>query len=170
MRTATFALVCGIGFLAAGVLGLVPVALQPPPAGAPATTFAVLYGYLLGLFPVNALHTAAHLAIGLWGIAAWAGALSALTYARSLAALYGALAVMGLVPGLDTVFGLIPLHGHDVWLHGATAALAAYFGWRRHALVTERRGERIDRRQRTHLVATDRRGGLDDRRSGHLPA
>ena len=36
---------------------------------------------------------------------------------------------MGLIPGLNTVFGLIPLHGHDVWLHLILAAAAGYFGW-----------------------------------------
>jgi hypothetical protein len=170
MRAGTFALVFGIAYLAAGALGLVPAALQPPPPDAPATTFGVLYGYLLGLFPVNILHTAVHLAIGVWGIAAWSGALSAVGYARSLAVLYGVLAVMGLVPGLNTVFGLIPLHSHDVWLHAGTAAVAAYFGWRREAVLAERRSAMDDRRQRAHAVATDRRSGLDDRRGGHLAA
>ena len=168
MRTTTFALILGIAYLAAGLLGLGPAALQPPPPGAPATSFGVLYGYLVGLFPVNVLHTAVHLLIGLWGIAAWSGALSALGYARSLAVLYGLLALMGLIPGLNTVFGLIPLHGHDVWLHAGTAALAAYFGWRREAVAEERRMATFDRRQRAAYVASDRRSGLDDRRSGHL--
>jgi hypothetical protein len=169
MRTTTFALILGIAYLAAGLLGLVPAALQPPPPGAPATSFGVLYGYLVGLFPVNVLHTAVHLVIGLWGVAAWSGALSALGYARSLAVLYGLLAVMGLVPGLNTVFGLVPLHGHDIWLHAGTAAIAAYFGWRHEAISQERRHATLDRRQRASGVATDRRSGLDERRSGHLP-
>jgi len=170
MRTTTFALVFGIAYLAAGVLGLIPAALQPPPEGAPSTSFSVLYGYLLGLFPVNVLHTAVHLAIGLWGIAAWSGALGALGYARSLAVLYGVLAVMGMVPGLDTVFGLLPLHSHDIWLHAGTAVIAAYFGWRHEAVAAERRAAMDDRRQRGACVPTDRRGGLEDRRSGHLSA
>lgn len=170
MKASTFALVLGVAYLGAGVLGLVPAALQPPPEGAPPTSFAVLYGYLLGLFPVNLLHTAVHLAIGLWGIAAWSGVLAARTYARSLALLYGALAVMGMVPGLNTVFGLLPLHGHDIWLHAGTAAIAAWFGWRREAVAAERRVDIDDRRQSGTFVATDRRGGLDDRRSGHFSA
>lgn len=170
MKAATFALVLGVAYLGAGVLGLVPAALQPPPEGAPPTSFAVLYGYLLGLFPVNLLHTAVHLAVGLWGIAAWSGVLGARTYARSLALLYGVLAVMGMVPGLNTVFGLLPLHGHDIWLHAGTAAIAAWFGWRREAVAAERRVDIDDRRQSGTFVATDRRGGLDDRRSGHFSA
>ena len=129
MSTTTFALIFGIAYLGAGILGLIPAALQPPPPDAPPTQFTLMYGYLLGLFPVNVLHTAVHLVIGLWGVAAWSGALSALGYARSLAVIYGLLAVMGLVPGLNTLFGLIPLHGHDIWLHGLEAIGAAYFGF-----------------------------------------
>jgi uncharacterized protein DUF4383 len=46
---------------------------------------------------------------------------------------YAVLLVMGLIPGLDTVMGLVPLHGNDVWLHAGIAAVAAYFGFVRHA-------------------------------------
>lgn len=37
--------------------------------------------------------------------------------------------MMGLIPGLDTTFGLVPLFGNDVWLHILLAAPAAYFGF-----------------------------------------
>jgi len=33
------------------------------------------------------------------------------------------------VPPLWTLFGLVPLYGNDIWLHGLLAAIAAYFGW-----------------------------------------
>ena len=164
MKTTTFALIIGIAYLGAGLLGLIPAALTPPPPDAPPTTFTVLYGYLLGLFPVNVLHTAVHLAIGFWGLTAWKRLQDAKVFSRSLAILYGALAVMGLVPGLNNVFGFIPLHSHDVWLHAGTAALAAYFGWRSEVHM-ERRQNR-DRRQRMLPVARERRLGLADRRQG----
>ena len=162
MKTTTFALIIGIAYLGAGVLGLIPAALMPPPPDAPPTTFTVLYGYLLGIFPVNVLHTAVHLAIGLWGLMAWRRLQDAKVFLRTLAILYGALAVMGLVPGLNNVFGFIPLHSHDVWLHAGTAALAAYFGWR--SEVQMERRQNADRRQRMLPVARERRLGLADRR------
>jgi hypothetical protein len=162
MSTATFALILGIAYLGAGVLGLIPAALMPPPPDAPPTTVTLLYGYLLGLFPVNVLHSAVHLAIGAWGIMAWRGTASAKVYARSLALLYGALAVMGLIPGMNTLFGMLPMHGHAVWLHAATAAAAAYFGWREEADMERR--QTGDRRQRMLPVARERRFGLADRR------
>ena len=129
---------------------------------APPTNLAVLYGYLLGLFPVNILHSAVHIAIGIWGLAAARSMTGAKVYGRSLAILYGVLAVMGLIPGMNTLFGLLPLHGHDVWLHAATAAVAAYFGWR--SEVRMERRQTLERRQRMLPVARERRFGLADRR------
>ncbi|HYN12408.1 MAG TPA: DUF4383 domain-containing protein [Burkholderiales bacterium] len=163
MRTSTFALIFGIAYLAAGVLGLIPAMLQPPPADAPATTFTLLYGYLLGLFPVNIILTAVHLATGFWGIAAWSGATHPGLYARSLALFYGALGIIGLIPGLHTMFGLVPLYGHDVWLHLGTAVIAAYFGWRSTAVSMERR-RAAERRSIAVGVARERRMSMGDRR------
>jgi hypothetical protein len=163
MKTPTFALIFGIAYVAAGLLGLVPAALRPPPPDAPPTHFTLLYGYLLGLFPVNVLHSAVHLAIGALGIAAWRGMFDPQVYARSLALFYGALAVMGLIPGMATLFGVLPIHGHDVWLHAGSAAIAGYFGWRATESEMERRSQH-ERRQRMLPVARERRLGLADRR------
>jgi hypothetical protein len=129
MTTRTFALIAGIVYLAVGVLGFIPQLLSAPPANAPALGINAFYGYMLGLFPVNLMHNLVHVAIGAWGIAASRNAGGARTYAKALAILYGILAVMGLIPGLNTLFGLAPIHGHDVWLHALTAIIAAYFGW-----------------------------------------
>jgi hypothetical protein len=167
MRTSTFALVAGIAYLAVGVLGLVPAMLVSPPIDAPPTSFAVLYGYLLGLFPVNILHSLVHLAIGAWGIAAWRGATSPALYARGLALFFGALAVLGLIPIANTLFGWLPIHGHDVWLHAGTAAIAAYFGWRTESERVERRSSRMDRRHSMAPVIQERRSGMPDRRFAH---
>jgi hypothetical protein len=43
--------------------------------------------------------------------------------------LYGLLAILGLIPGTNTLFGLVPIYGHDVWLHALSALIAAYFGF-----------------------------------------
>ncbi|TMH62891.1 MAG: DUF4383 domain-containing protein, partial [Betaproteobacteria bacterium] len=148
MKTSTFALIIGIAYLGAGILGLIPAALVPPPIDAPPTNFTLLYGYLLGLFPVNLLHSLVHIVIGAWGISAWSGRSSSISFARGLAILYGALAVLGMFPLLNTAMGMIPIHGNDVWLHGITAVVAAYFGWRQPAGISERRHILGDRRQR----------------------
>jgi len=34
------------------------------------------------------------------------------------------------VPATNTLFGLVPIYGADVWLHLVLGAVAAYFGFR----------------------------------------
>jgi hypothetical protein len=83
----------------------------------------------LGLFPVNVLHNIVHILFGIWGLAAARSLDAARTYARVVAIAYAALTVLGLIPATNTVFGLVPIYGHDVWLHALLAAAAAYFGF-----------------------------------------
>jgi hypothetical protein len=134
-----FALTMGIVYVLAGILGFVPAALSPVSPSAPDLMLTQGYGYLLGLFPVNVVHNMVHIGIGLWGIAAYMGYARPQFFAKGLTWLYGILTIMGLAPGLNTIFGLAPLFGHDVWLHAATAIAAAYFGWAAQARMQYRR-------------------------------
>ena len=129
MNTRTFALIWGIVFLVVVASGFIPGMLQPPAAGDPPLAVDAMHGRALGLFPVNILHNLVHLIFGLWGVIAYRSLGAAKTYARVVAVVYAVFAVMGLVPGLNTTFGLVPLHGNDVWLHILLAAPAAYFGF-----------------------------------------
>jgi hypothetical protein len=128
MSVRYFALVLGIIFLLVGVLGFVP-GLTVERESHDLTVGGPGHGYLLGLFHVNLLHNLVHVAFGVWGILAYGSFAASRLYARAVAIIYAVLGVMGLIPGLGTVFGLIPIHGHDVWLHLVIAAAAAYFGW-----------------------------------------
>jgi hypothetical protein len=123
-----FALVYGIVFLLVGIAGFVP-GLVHAPAGGPDVEVDEGFGRLFGLFPVNMLHNLVHIVFGIWGLAAYRSLSGARLYGRSVAVIYAVLAVMGLIPLLNTTFGLIPLYSHDVWLHIVLAAVAAYFGW-----------------------------------------
>ncbi len=123
------ALVFGIAFVTAGLAGLLPVFTHPMPADAPHLHVDAAYGLLIGLYPVNLVHSLFHLAVGLLGIAAFVRPSFALSYVRAFAVVLAALTVMGLIPGLDTAFGVAPLFSHDVWLHGIEALAAAYVGW-----------------------------------------
>ena len=149
---------------------MIPAALTPAPPEAPPIRFTALYGYLLGLFPTNVVHSGAHLAIGALGLGAWQAdhshrrITSPKMYARALAIFVGALAVMGVIPTMNTLFGLLPMHGHDVWLHAGTAAIAGYFGWRTENYVERRTDQKFDRRERTLPVEHERRLGHSDRR------
>ncbi|MDB5863117.1 MAG: hypothetical protein JWO70_923 [Betaproteobacteria bacterium] len=129
MTTRTFALIIGIVFLALGVLGFVPALLIPPPARAPDLAITAFEGYLFGIFPVNYFLNLAHMALGAWGIAASRGTGGSRGYARTLAVICAVFAIVGATRTLNTAFGLVPLYGSDVWLHAATAVLAAFFGW-----------------------------------------
>jgi hypothetical protein len=128
MTSRTFALIFGVVFLAVGVAGFVPQLVQAPPGGA-MNMHGHDVGYLLGMFPVNLYHNIVHLLFGLWGVAASRSAAGSVTYARGVAIIYAVLAVCGIIPSLDTLGGMVPLYGSDVWLHGALAVVAAYFGW-----------------------------------------
>lgn len=139
MNARTFALVWGILFLAVAASGLIPGMIQPPHPAHPPMSVNAMYGDALGLFPVNILHNLVHLLFGLWGVFAYRSLDASRTYAKAIAVIYALFTIMGLVPGLNTLFGLVPLYGNDVWLHLLLAAPAAYFGF-------VHRDDRVDER------------------------
>lgn len=127
MRTQTFARIYGIVFLIVGVGGFIPGLTQPHDH--PGLMVEAASGLELGLFPVNVLHNMVHILFGAWGLFAARTFDAARSYARVVAIAYGLLTVMGLIPATNTTFGLVPIYGHDVWLHALLAGVAAYFGF-----------------------------------------
>lgn len=126
------ALTFGVVFLLVGALGFVPAALSAPPAGGSGghdLHVRAFEGYLIGLFHVNALHSAVHLLFGVLGLVMGRTYRGGRSYLRFVAVAYALLAVMGLIPMLNTVFGLIPIHGNDVWLHAVLAVAAGAVGF-----------------------------------------
>jgi hypothetical protein len=107
--TQTIARVFGVVFLLVGLLGFVT------------TPFSMEGGPLLGLFPVNVLHNLVHLIFGAWGLLAGRTLAGAAAYCRIAGIAYIALAVVGLLAPAG--FGLVPLGGHDVWLHAILGVL-----------------------------------------------
>jgi hypothetical protein len=157
MSTTGFAIAFGVAYALLGIAGLFPAALPG--------------GYLFGLFPMNLPQSALHLAIGIVGFAAASGERYARLYARAMAALFGVMGVLGMVPSLASALGLMPLYGSNIWLHLGSAAIAAYFGWRAEIPVLREPDTRDDRRSglanRRETVATvprERRHGAYDRR------
>lgn len=129
MNVRNFAVVYGVVFLLVGIAGFIPAFLTPIGAEHPELAVTAGAGMLFGLFAVNLLHNIVHLIFGVWGLAASRSVSGSVIYARSVAVIYAVLAVMGLLPALDTTFGFVPLYGHDIWLHVLLAAIAAYFGF-----------------------------------------
>ena len=152
MTVRSLALVLGIVYLGLGALGLMP-------------------GALGGLLPANPVLALAHVAMGAWGLAAYAGRTPALSYARAAAFIFGALGLAGMLQGLDRF--PMPLHGANVWLHLASAGLAGFVGWRPRS--GERRSLRGDRRRGRMApfaasLRTERRHAIHDRREAPAPA
>ncbi|HWI97457.1 MAG TPA: DUF4383 domain-containing protein [Burkholderiales bacterium] len=149
MTPRSLALVLGLAYLGLGALGLMP-------------------GALAGLFRANPGLATIHLVMGAWAIAAYMGRASAVSYVRKAAFVFAALALVGLLHGLDQF--LMPLDGANVWLHLATAAAAGFVGWR--PGTGERRGLSGDRRRprRRAAVATERRHGTYERRKAPAAA
>lgn len=138
------ALVLGTAYLGLGVLGLMP-------------------GALAGLVPSNPALAVPHLAIGAWGLAAYAGRAPAPGYARGAAFVFAALALASMLDGMERFLGSY------VWLHLATAAAAGFVGWGPRS--GERRRLAGDRRRRNAArVAMERRHGSDERRKAPAPA
>lgn len=112
--------VFGVVFILVAILGFVASggSMEADPARAP---------HLLGLFPVNLLHNVVHLLFGIWGLAASRSFGGAKTYAQIGGVIYLLLAVCGYLA--PNGFGLVPLGGHDIWLHAVIgiALLAAGF-------------------------------------------
>jgi hypothetical protein len=102
-------------FLLVGLLGLVT------------TPFSMSGELLLGLFPVNVLHNLVHLAFGGWGLVASGTPNRATAYCRIGGIAYLTLAVVGVLT--PTGFGLVPLGGHDIWLHAVLGGVLAAFGF-----------------------------------------
>lgn len=129
MTTRGFALIFGVVFILVGLAGFFPPLLTAVHAEHPPLTIKTGYGLLLGLFAVNVLHNLVHLFFGAWGLVGSRSLAAAKLYVRAVAVIYAVLTVAGLVPVLDTLFGLTPLFGNDVWLHALLTLVAAYFGW-----------------------------------------
>jgi hypothetical protein len=124
MAIKRFTLILGIFLVAAGILGFFPGVVTFP-----AHDLDHNVGHLFGLFPINALHNLVHIGLGVWALAASKSVDNSRKFNRANAIIYGVLAVFGIIPGLNTLFGLVPLYSHDIWLHAGIAIVSAYFGY-----------------------------------------
>lgn len=132
-----FAQIFGAIYVLVGILGFIPPLLSGDIAG----VIGPFDGLLLGIFPVNWIHSVAHIAIGAAGLATYRSVSGARSYSLAIGVLYGVLVLLGLVA--PAVGGLMPVGGADVVLHLVTALVAfgAYFSSPRRAI--DPRGTRI---------------------------
>ncbi|MGQ0446112.1 MAG: DUF4383 domain-containing protein [Beijerinckiaceae bacterium] len=109
----------GVVFLLVGILGFVVSGMNMDANMATAPR-------LLGLFPVNALHNVVHLLFGVWGLVAARNVAGAVQFGKVSGGIYLLLAILGFI--VPTTFGLIPIGGHDIWLHGVIGVVLLYVG------------------------------------------
>jgi hypothetical protein len=107
-----YAVVFGVVYTLVGLVGLLV---------APTLSTGTLI-----VFPVNVLHNAVHILVGVLGIAAFVSSRT-VEYARGMAVVFAVITLGGLLP--QPLLGLVPLGGPDVILHAATALLAATAAW-----------------------------------------
>ncbi len=127
--TRSYTLCIGVAFILAGVGGFLPAMTIQADMTAPQLVLNINYGYLLGIFPVNLLHNLFHLEAGI--IAMWMASSNQLArrYCQIIGIILTVFTIMGMLPDLSTTLGLMPLFGHNVWLHGLEAGLALYLGF-----------------------------------------
>ena len=132
MNAKNFALVGGIVMLVLGALSLIP-AFTGLSFGLPILRIETSYGLFLGIFPLNIVNKAILIGLGLWGIAAASDPVlsipRSIMFSRTVCWLSGVLAIMGLFPQTNTVFGFAPLFGAGIWLHAVMALVGGVFGY-----------------------------------------
>ena len=119
----TYALVFGLGLVAAGVLGFFYESSFATGDDTLTEREAVL-----GVLDVNGWHNVVHILSGVLGLAVAGSYTSARLYAFGFGAVYALVAVLGFIAGDgDSIIGLIPVNTEDNVLHVliALAGLAA---------------------------------------------
>ena len=110
-----FALIIGIFYIALGVAGLLPNALETAEAANLTVDpdVAPSFGYLFGILPVNNLSSSINLLIGLAGVLAAIALDSSRVFSGLLGIIMALGAVLGLLPFANTLFGLTPLFSYQ---------------------------------------------------------
>ena len=100
-------------FILVGIVGL-------------AYSYSMQEALLLGYFPVNVVHNAAHILLGIWGIAASKSFGGAKSYATIAGLIYIVLAIVGYVE--PNPADMLPLGGNDVYLHAVLGVILLGIG------------------------------------------
>ena len=129
MGVTKYTFTIGAVLILIGIAGFVPAFVYAAHLTDPDLIVESGYGRIFGLFSTNILHNLIHLALGIWGVLVAKDVAKSIYFCRFCAVFFAVVAVMGLIPGLNTIFGLVPIYGHNVWLNAIIAGTAAYFGY-----------------------------------------
>lgn len=126
MLLSRYVLVFGLVYIAFGIFGFLPIAKTPAPMDFPELTLNQSYGLLFGLFVVNTITNILHIALGAWALIIGQNQKAMRIFTLISAAILTALTLFGFLPGADTLWGIAPLFGHVIWIHGLSAVAAWY--------------------------------------------
>lgn len=118
-------LVVGGFLILVGVLGLIPPLHENWPADEPLPSIRNGRGYLFGVFPNNLLLSLVHLVIGVWGVLAAKYRRSTVDFLHVAIAIFGVLALLGLIPWTHLPARIIPTFGYTAVFHAGVALVLA---------------------------------------------
>jgi hypothetical protein len=129
--TRTFAIVVGVVFLVAGVLGFIPgITVNHVLGSMPGMTGG--REYLLGIFAVDTVHNLINLIIGALGIAAYFWDRTRL-YCQAAGIVLLVIGILGFIPALvfgnEMLLGLFHVNLADNVLYVVVGLVGAYFGF-----------------------------------------
>ena len=132
MHPKRYALIVGIIMAATGIVAFIP-SMVGSADNLPLLRVNDSYGLFLGLFAMNAVNKGMLILWGLLGIIAanarYTNLPMSINYARLTFFVTGALAILGLFPQTNTLFGYWPLFGANVLTSALFSLTGAYFGW-----------------------------------------
>ena len=129
MQPRPFAWTAGTILAVIGLAGFAPEPIVSVETDPLRIATGVDHPQLFALFGVSPVLNVIHLALGVWGLISARSLNASLTYARQTTFVAALLTVFGVIPGLDTLFGLAPLYGNNLLLHFFLAITAFLFGW-----------------------------------------
>jgi hypothetical protein len=134
----TVARILGVLLLAVGIAASVPAFAPAAAFDAPVLALDAAYRNLFGIFPFNAALEGAYVVFGACGLLAGMNFPVSVFYCRAMMWIYLTLALLGVLPLMNSLFGAAPLYGYDVALHSFVTVAFAYGGYGRPSnVVTE---------------------------------
>ena len=121
MKPQTFALFTAAIVGGTGLLGMVDKLKKPSAEGPEDNLLNSGYRNIGGVIPTNHFFNWVRVGIGAMGLFAARDEKSAVIFNRTVAISYAGMSVMGVIPKANTIFGLMPIFGANIALHGGIA-------------------------------------------------
>lgn len=141
-RARSCTLIIGATLLVIGIAGFIPSLVTLPAnavsSGAPmgAEDIPLLagtdyvdgfirgFGLLFGIFPTNTLYNILRVSLGIIGLYSATGTHGTYNYNRFCAGFLPLIALLGLLPATNALFGTMPIYGSNVWLNAIAGVIA----------------------------------------------